>query len=209
MVTIFDDDKAGADISSKIYWPDFGLSTIQRMNIDGSNIEEVVPLAGANKPPTSYWDKDSGKIYWSDTGTNTIKYANLDGSNIETLVPVNFSDDPPFIPIWLTAELALDNVNRKLYWSDFGSETIKRVNLDGTNIEELISDSAYSIALDLEEEKIYFAHSNHGVRRANLDGTSIEDILFGHDHPNGGGFSCGKYGIRYCRPQIILCGNSA
>ena len=76
-----------------------------------------------------------------------------------------------------------------MYWSTReggGSGKIQRANLDGTNVEDLVSrvDPTGEIALDLGAGKMYWADfdivapDGAGViRRANLNGTNVEDVI--------------------------------
>ena len=82
--------------------------------------------------------------------------------------------------------IAIDPDARKMYWTQRGtfvtdSSYIYRANLDGTSAEELYEitpsptyTSAWGIALDLKNQKMYWSDPYDGVSRANLDGTSPE-----------------------------------
>lgn len=77
----------------------------------------------------------------------------------------------------------------KIYWRENqgggGGTIIKRSNLDGTDVESLVTIptanvNSFGLALDLDGGKMYWAAREDGnIRRANLDGTSPEDILTG------------------------------
>ena len=71
-----------------MYWTDSGPDKIQRANLDGSNIEDLVKLGYRlyGGPRGIALDVEGGKMYWIDVYTNKIQRANLDGSNIEDLV---------------------------------------------------------------------------------------------------------------------------
>ena len=81
----------GKEVSSpggstpKMYWPDSVTDKIQRANLDGSNVEDLV-TTGLSDPDGIALDVAGGKIYWTDTLTDKIQRANLDGSNVEDLV---------------------------------------------------------------------------------------------------------------------------
>ena len=56
----------------KIYWAgsdhkiNTGLHKIQRANLDGTNIEDLVTMAGFDSRPRSVAvDAEGGKIYWT------------------------------------------------------------------------------------------------------------------------------------------------
>ena len=81
--------------------------------------------------------------------------------------------------------IKLDVSAGKMYWSDDIGQTIKRANLDGSNIEILIRTPGRvgAFTVDLTELKMYwFSDSRRGevrtgkIQRANFDGSQIEDF---------------------------------
>lgn len=112
----------------KLYWPDSVTDKIQRANLDGSNIEDLIST-GLGDPNVIALDISGGKMYWTDWIMNKIQRANLDGSNVEDLV--TGLGDPRGI--------ALDISGGKMYWTDTRTHKIQRANLDGSNTEDLIS----------------------------------------------------------------------
>ena len=63
-----------------MYWADRGTNKIQRANLDGSNIEDLVTDAdGLDEPEDVAVDITGGKVYWVDHGTDKVQRANLDG----------------------------------------------------------------------------------------------------------------------------------
>ncbi|MCE2449939.1 MAG: hypothetical protein J4F35_16675 [Candidatus Latescibacteria bacterium] len=160
---------------SQMYWTSAGR--IQRANLDGSNIEDLVTGLG--------WARDlaldvaGGKMYWM-TGAGRIQRANLDGSNIEDLVTGLDSPSGP----------ALDVAGGKMYWTT-GVGRIQCANLDGSNIEDLVTGFIpRGLALDVAGGKMYWMdyssvdYSSSTIRRANLDGSNIEDLVTGLDSPH-------------------------
>jgi sugar lactone lactonase YvrE len=124
-------------------------------------------------------DKAGGKIYW--TYGKTIARAKLDGTAAEALVTRGTSH---------TYGIALDVVNEKMYWTDYGTNKILRADLDGTAVEELVTTGLgdpLGLALDLNAGKLYWADcATDKVQRANLDGTAVEDLVTeGLDWPCG------------------------
>ncbi len=81
-------EDAGA--SGKMYWTDDITAKIQRANLDGSSVEDLV-TTGLNAPQGIAVDPASGKMYWTDIATHKIQRANLDGSNVEDLVTTGLS----------------------------------------------------------------------------------------------------------------------
>ena len=69
-----------------------------------------------------------------------------------------------------------------MYWTNWLDGTIRRANLDGSNVQLLFDSGAgakpYGIALDLLHDRMYWTEASNGlIRRANFDGTDVEDIL--------------------------------
>lgn len=85
-------------------------------------------------------------------------------------------------------DIALAHTLSKIYWTRCKSNSIQRSNLDGTDVENVITGQnnipdifeAINLAIDHLEGKIYWTEANTGkIMRANLDGTEVEDLLSG------------------------------
>ncbi|UCG15619.1 MAG: SUMF1/EgtB/PvdO family nonheme iron enzyme [Phycisphaerales bacterium] len=162
-----------------MYWTDMGTDKIQRSNLDGSGVNDVLSPV-LHMPGGIALDPAGGKMYWTDWEKRKIQRANLDGLGIEDLVTLG-----PISP-WA---IALDPTDGKMYWtavgSDFEDGAIQRANLDGSNVETVITSGDTShpggIALDLAAGKMYWIDWSDPysprIRRANLDGSGIEDLI--------------------------------
>ena len=76
--------------SEKMYWTDFGTNKIQRADLDGSNVEDLV--VNLEIPGSIALDVVNDKMYWtyfsnSSPPTGKFQQANLNGSEIKDLVP--------------------------------------------------------------------------------------------------------------------------
>ena len=155
----------------KLYWADSGTSKIQRSNLDGNGVEDLV-TTGLNFPAGLALDVSGGKLYWADSGTDKIQRSNLDGSGVEDLVTTGL--DAP-------TSLALDVSGGKLYWTDFGTDKIQRSNLDGSGVEDLVTtglEFPFGLALDVSGGKLYWTDSGTSkIQRSNLDGSGVEDLV--------------------------------
>jgi hypothetical protein len=106
----------------------------------------------------------------------------LDGSGAENLVTQDLVHP---------GGIALDLQRGKMYWTDVegnldGRGKIQRSDLDGLNVETLITgvDEAYGLDLDAVSGKIYWPDLATGrIQRANLDGSGVEDLVLGLDTP--------------------------
>ena len=112
-----------------MYWLDRGTGRIQRSDLDGSNVEDLI-TAGLSEPRELALDAAAGKMYWTDDGTNKIQRANLDGSQVEDLVTAGLVGP---------AGLELDVAAGMMYWTDEGTGKIQRANLDGSGVEDLVT----------------------------------------------------------------------
>ncbi len=87
--------------------------------------------------------------------------------------------------------IALDLQQGKVYWTDLegnlnGTGSVRRSNLDGSNVETLLTgiDEAYGLAIDSVGGKIYWPDAATGrIQRANLDGSGLEDLVLGLHTP--------------------------
>ena len=112
-------------LAQKMYWLDEDRDKIQRANLDGSNIEDLVTAAdGLVDPESIALDVAGGKVYWTDKvqcneDAGKIQRANLDGSNVETLIT----------GLTCPEGIALDVARGKIYWVGVDMDTIQRANL--------------------------------------------------------------------------------
>jgi len=153
----------------KMYWTDSD-GCIRRANLDGTDIEDII--TGIYYPHGIALDLDAGKMYWTHSG---LHRANLDGSASEFLV------DPS--TTYAAHDVELDTSAGKMYWTMIIPGWIQRANLDGTNMEDVLTGLATptGIALDVQAGKIYWTETptsgTNRIRRANLDGSGAEDLV--------------------------------
>jgi Low-density lipoprotein receptor repeat class B len=167
--------------SGKIYWTDVQNCKIQRANIDGSNIENLITF-GLFYPSAIALDLVNRHMYWTDSYfSHVINRANLDGTNVQTVYNVfgNSSGSARGITIY---GIALDVPSRKIYYTIQGAVGIYRVGFDGTNNENILRrlrTFPNQLALDLDNKKIYWQEYGvtNGLMRANFDGTQVDTFL--------------------------------
>lgn len=157
--------------ASKLYWTDWGTDKIQRANLDGSGVEDLVVGGGLDGPDGLVLDVAGGKMYWTDAGAARIQRAGLDGSSVENLVT----------GLGIPYGLALDVSAGKMYWTDRQSSRIQRSDLDGANVEDLITSGLVfpgELVLDVQGGKMYWTNpGSHKIQRANFDGSQVEDLV--------------------------------
>jgi len=194
-----------------IYWTNMGNpsmndGSIDRVDLDGGNLTNIIPAGGTYTPKQLQLDKKNGKLYWSDREGMRIMRANLDGSTIETLIDTSEGDARPGRDIrkWCVG-IALDVEGRKLYWTQKGNDNagqgrIFRANLEipkgqtpatRKDIEVLFDGLPEPIDLDLDlvNRMMYWTDRGdppHGntVNRAPMDATAGKrkdpEIVFDH-----------------------------
>ncbi len=68
------------DLAGRMYWADLMTGRIQRADLDGLIVEDLVTM-GLTSPEGIALDPAAGKMYWTDAAK--IQRADLDGSNVE------------------------------------------------------------------------------------------------------------------------------
>ena len=124
-----------------IYWTNMGSlkandGSIDRADLDGSNIVNIVPIGGTFTPKQLQLDKKNGKLYWCDREGMRVMRCNLDGSKIETLVDTSQGDPRPGPDAtkWCVG-IALDLEAGKLYWTQKGSDNAGQGRIFRANLE--------------------------------------------------------------------------
>src|SRR6201997_2405326 len=124
-----------------IYWTNMGNpsandGSIDRADLDGRNITNIVPTGRTFTPKQLQLDKKNGKLYWSDREGMRVMRANLDGSEIETLVDTSQGDARPGKEIrkWCVG-IAIDVDGGKLYWTQKGPDNAGDGRIFRANLE--------------------------------------------------------------------------
>ena len=76
----------------------------------------------------------------------------------------------------------------KMYWAEDWGGKIRRADLDGSNVEDLVTGlgQPIALALDMAGGKMYWTQEEPGkVRCADLDGSNVEDLVTGLNRPYG------------------------
>lgn len=168
--------------------------SIKRANLDGTEVETIYNPQALNadkverihSPVTIALDTSAKKIYWGNMGPPWgMTRADFDGANIEDIriLPV----DGGLFDISVDAEdIQLDLKTGKVYFQDSLNDNIARVNLDGTNYEELPMSMIHhdKLVLDLDNQKMYWTKIASGIiRTASLDGKNVNTFLSDLNRP--------------------------
>ena len=169
----------------KVYWSEHSSSggVIKRANLDGTNVEMFVtrPIT----PQSIRVDPTGKKLYWINSLAGKIQSADLSDGNIKTIIQL---DDT-------ITHIAVDTKERKLYWAD-SEFRIRRMNLDGTGIETLLTGwNSYLPrgigGMVIADGKIYWTERQiwyqvgGKIQRANLNGTNLETLAISLGEPVG------------------------
>src|ERR1700693_1931135 len=124
-----------------IYWTNMGNpsandGSIERADVDGKNLTNIVPAGGTFTPKQLQFDKKNRKLYWSDREGMRVMRSNLDGSKIETLVDTSQGDSRPGRDArkWCVG-IALDIEGGKFYWSQKGPDNAGQGRIFRANLE--------------------------------------------------------------------------
>ncbi len=188
-----------------IYWTNMGDyaaddGSIERSNLDGSNVTTIVKTGGTWTGKQLFLDKKNGKLYWSDREGLRVMRANLDGSGLETLIETGRGDEARKDQRNWCVGMAVDVAGGKIYWTQKGGDnanvgTIRRANLNiprgqtalnRTDIEVLFDGLPEPIDLELDLAKRHLYWTDRGnppegntVNRASIDGPRQRTILAG------------------------------
>lgn len=115
------------------------------------------------------------QVFWGTTDAHEIYRADLDGTN-KSLVKPGLAE----------SAVAVDTANQKIYWLNKLGLSIYRSNLNGSNIEAIITTGFSSTPEDLEIHagKLYWTDSD-AIKRADLDGSNVETIISGKSSLKG------------------------
>lgn len=115
----------------------------------------------------------ASQVFWSDSDAANIWVAKSDGTDARVVISLAAGSEPRGI--------AVDPRSAMLYWTENGTNRIRRAPFDGGSPENVIS-SALGFPADLEIDavagKLYWADRDLDViRRANLDGSAVETVV--------------------------------
>lgn len=181
----------------KIYWVDLLNQQIGHVNLDGTDQTVIIPFPCPSN--VGYFCGAGGqlaidflknKLYWStsycsdDSCSKQESYlgdifrADLDGSNIEIVVAA----------VGRPSSIQVDPIKKKIYWTDYVNDVVRRSNFDGTSIEDLFvvgkNNNPNGLALDLSNGYIYWSQDGDEpnrscIKRMQLDGNHPEDVKCG------------------------------
>ena len=156
------------------------VSNIVSVNLDATTVDQYGGIHCYAAFGVEY-DLVNKVIYWSEVALGLIRRVSFDnsfnGSAVETIVT----------GLSRPEQIAVDWVNRKLYWTDHGRYVIERSDLDGRNIE-LIRDRIIpqAIAIDPFHKTIFWTNLHtRTIERAPMTGQYKYTIVVNVTRPSG------------------------
>lgn len=173
--------------NGRLYWGDQSLEELGAVNLDGSG---PAPFLTVSFHRGIAVDAAAGHVYFTTSvtaATGRVMRAGLDGNDQVPLIN-------PASSFFKPASIALDLPGGKMYWTDLVSATIRRANLDGSQMETVYTDpfgrSPRGLALDLENSRMYWGQDTEfegvggAIYVANLDGTNLDFVATGLGYVN-------------------------
>jgi hypothetical protein len=163
--------------NSKMYFTVQSVG-IRVANLDGSNLLTLAAVGGDPEGLDVYTANQH--IYYVQKNIGQVRRIDFSGAG-DTLIYQDSAE---------VYDIHVDEVNNKLYWTtgaSVGAGTIKRSDLDGSNVETLISGLNWvsGVALDVANNYAYYVITNSinpeesSINRMNLDGSGNINIITG------------------------------
>lgn len=154
---------------------------------DGSDLHTVIENL-TEVPDGITIDQTNGHMYWTNMGhdpktqSGSIERADLDGSNRKIIVPAGS------VGVFTPKQIAIAKQAQKLYWCDREGMKVVRANLDGSDVEVLVSNGdtdedrkdqkRWCVGIAVDERRGYFYWTQKGpskggqgrIFRAPIDG---------------------------------------
>jgi len=177
----------------------FGPGSLERANLDGSNVTTVVPSGGAltYRPKQMTIDLRDAKLYWSDREGMRVMRSNLDGSDVETLVETGQRiEGQRGDPKDYCVGIALDLTRNEMYWTQRGDRandgSIQRASMNipkgedsaqRTDIQVLFDGlpEPVDLALDLKTRTMYWTSDGGAGPAADTVSRAAMDPPAGYD----------------------------
>ena len=171
-------------VTGKIYVTDAADGIIYSYNNDGSNLSILLDFNDPHVDLPYGINVYDGKLYWADA--EGIIRANLDGTGSEVVIKLSSATPPE-----LVIDFAIDHLNNAIYFTndkyDY-SGGVFRVKMDGSGMTKIVDGTdGGAIAVDPENDRLYYYDYEKGMCLNNLAGTS--EVIF--DPTNAGRFTWG------------------
>ena len=168
-------------VEETLYWStnsDCPYSALHSVGLENSSPSEwkVLPTNGDYQVSAIELDLHNGMLYWTNNDFFVIEPLGI------YRAPLNDTVSDEYIVPGSICDIVLAHTLSKIYWTPCNSSLIRRANLDGTEVEDVIvgQGEVGKLAIDQKGGKIYWSEPGEGaIRRANLDGAGVEELLSG------------------------------
>jgi hypothetical protein len=164
--------EAATLLVSNLFEPTFSDGRIEIVQTDGSGRQVLRDVGGGLRGVDV--DVAEGYVYWSDVDTVRIDRISL--SNLVGEPEGVITSDLGF-----PQDLRLSTPAGKLLWTDTTLRQIQTSGMDGSGIAPVFSALSTTIAMDLDNQKIYAENrtsaSRGAIVRFDLDGSNFETVI--------------------------------
>lgn len=207
--------------SSRVFWVTYACcnspaSKIWSSNTDGSDIQLVTTVEGNFGIRDLYIDAKDQHLYWFHADYNNLRIERLaltDNASVETILDA-------FSGAGSISGISLNFGDRKIYWTDSYSGTVRKANFDGSNIQiassggefgyiniqPIFVNAAPATSSSTPNACSINAQQPHEIQDANLrHGWDSLDLQFSNYLPstNLELFSLSQFGSNQPAPEII------
>lgn len=163
-------------VADELIWTVMGTSPqrgVQRLDLESLQLRYVF-VNSSEFAASLAVDEVGGYMYWSTIGNIVVKRAKLDRSRVVETILSGPSTTGTL------SDIAIDSVNRKLYWTSVNADAqVRRSDLDGEHLEvvSLATDNPVGISVDSKDGKLYWADSGtRAIVQSNLDGSNQRNL---------------------------------
>lgn len=163
--------------SNMMYWAtwtaDYGGS-VWKGAMDGSGTPTALLSVDGNAAAVAI-DRASDMLYFTNVADNSILRCDFNGNNLETILDNTVISETPY---------GLDvGENGELYWLEDGDGTLRSANLDGSDVQTILSDLEPNVwGIDYENGQLYYSNAPGGTAAAGIwrvdpDGSNPEHLI--------------------------------
>lgn len=162
-----------------LFWLEIGSNRVFRASADGSGAKQIASGAPLSAPDGVAVDPVAGFVYVLNMGVisgggnnaSLVRYK-LDGTDPQVLIPPGSKVDN--ITFNTGKQVTLDRANKKLYMADREGGKVWRADVDGKNLEILVSGhdimQVVGIGVDVAKKQFYFSDKpGHKIFRASTE----------------------------------------
>ncbi len=147
------------NVQERIYYAT-NDTNVSYCDLNGSNPQTII--TGLTSVTHLYIDTVNNMLYISQAGE--VSKSDMEGTALSTVVTAS-----------IPAQMGIDHVNNKLIWTDTGTDTISRSNLDGSSPEELLNFSSSdanpnAMVVDKSNSRLLYVINGTELQSATLAG---------------------------------------